>query len=741
MTKRRKKLRRKLLLLKHFLGRGPRYHLLYLQWHLLQICQRVVPFAYTSAMRDEHRTIAAGLRTRTAPVFLFQPEQIARIVAVVPQALRDATVAAADRICRREFTFRMSGPVQLGATIDWSFAPDGNKDWRWDLNRHAYFETLGYAWHYTGDERYTRHFVAILEDWLKANPPDCKALNWSAPFEVGFRINAWTFALFLFRNSTTVGDETLARLVRGIEAHCQYLSVNLERRAENNHLLLECKALLLAAMLFPEFRSARKWEQQARGILYAQIRKQVCDDGVHGERSTHYHRVIAGEMLELYLLHRMNGLALPGDIVAAINKMCRFQMAVTRPDGTLPLFGDSSEQDSYARFDAAQAGPLLFELPDAAGTGRPGEAEIWRLGDAPPNALPESGDAASASLAFESGGYYVMRSNDPAAGPMQMCMDCGPFGLPADPHHGHADALAFDVFAGKRAWIVDSGVYSTHADWRWRHYFRGTRSHNTVLIDGLDQSELLDSRRVLRQAVSRCLLWRTSPFVDLFDGSHDGYERLAEPVTHRRLVWFVRGAYWLVLDCLSGRGEHDIELLFHFPPDVRATPETTGLAARLQAESPESFLLQSVATGEMTATIVSGEEHPVQGWRSRNSGEKLAAPTYSLRTRSAVPFGIATLLMPQGREIATRPKISLAPGFAAPQSHVAVSLEFPHWTDHLCRRFTPGDDPIRFASYSTNAGAAFVRESATQAKPINAIAFDGTLRDGSGAELRSAQDR
>jgi uncharacterized heparinase superfamily protein len=734
MTKLCKKLRKKFLVLKHFLGRGPRYHLLYLRWHLLQICQRAFPFAYTGPVTDKHRALAVQIRTREKPSFFFEPEQTARIVATVPQALRTATVAAADKISQREFSFRMSTPVRFRDTIDWLLAPDGNTDWRWDLNRHAYFETLGFAWHYTHDERYVRHFAALLEDWLEANPPRWNAANWSASFEVGFRINAWVFALYLFRQSSALNDATLARLIRGIEAHCQYLFVNLERHGENNHLLLESKALLLAAMLIPEFEHAAHWEKKARKTLYAQVRKQVCDDGVHGERSTHYHRVIAGELLELHLLHRVNNTALPDDIVETIRRMCEFQIAVTRPDGTLPLIGDSSQQDTYARVDAARAGPVVFKLP-AASHEVPGEAEIWRLGDTLAHSAPVAESRPSASVAFEEGGYYVMRSHDSAVGAMHLCADCGPFGLPSDPHHGHADALSIDAFAGHRAWIVDSGVYSTHAEWKWRHYFRGTRSHNTVVVDGLDQSELLDSRRVLRQAVACCHLWRQSRHVDLFDGSHDGYERLAAPVRHRRLVWFVRGEYWLVVDLLTGNGEHDLELLFHFPTDVRATLETGGLAASLHAGPAESFLLCAEASDTMSASIITGQEQPVQGWRSRNSGEKLPAATLALQSRSAMPFGVATLLLPGWQKGAARPILSLAPDFALPKSHLAVSIEFAEWTDRVFRRMTPGDDELRFASYRTNASAAFVRESGMDREPIRAIAFDGTLRDSHGSEL------
>ena len=77
------------------------------------------------------------------------------------------------------------------------------------------------------------------------------------------------------------------------------------------------KSLLLAAMIFPEFEHSNKWEKRARSILYKEIRTQVYDDGVHGELSTHYHRVIVGELLEILVLHWIKNIARPAE------RLCR----------------------------------------------------------------------------------------------------------------------------------------------------------------------------------------------------------------------------------------------------------------------------------------------------------------------------------------------------------------------------------------------------------------------------------
>jgi uncharacterized heparinase superfamily protein len=241
---------------------------------------------------------------------------------------------------------------------------------------------------------------------------------------------------------------------------------------------------------------------------------------------------------------------------------------------------------------------------------------------------------------------------------MYMAIDCGPFGLASDPHHGHADALSFELFAFGRPWLVDSGVFSTHAEWPWRHYFRGTSAHNTVQVDDEDQSQLLDSRRAAPLARATCRTFSTGANVDSFDGSHDGYERLSDPVTHRRKIWFRRGRYWLIVDHLSGRGEHKFACNFHCPSDVQVEL-LPNLGATLHAPGSLQMHMRYAANVALEARIECGSVQPIQGWRSIDSGQKSPAPTIVLQSVCSAPFVLVTLLQPTADSDTPVPTISL----------------------------------------------------------------------------------
>ena len=63
-----------------------------------------------------------------------------------------------------------------------------------------------------------------------------------------------------------------------------------------------------------------------------------------------------------------------------------------------------------------------------------------------------------------------------------------PLGYLSIAAHGHADALSFTLSVGGNEILIDPGTFAYHTQKRWREYFRGTSAHNTLRVDGADQS-------------------------------------------------------------------------------------------------------------------------------------------------------------------------------------------------------------------------------------------------------------
>jgi uncharacterized heparinase superfamily protein len=749
-----------------FAEKGPAYYYAYGRWRLNHWLQKRANTAYTVDDRlllanldltgfgppDLARAVAAGhcqilpelisyFRNRRNPVFFFNMQDIADLISLIPNEQKLATIRAADEVCQRRFTFRGVGPVSFESEVDWSFRPQGNIDWMWDLNRHAYFETLGRAYHYTAAEKYAQAFSDLLADWLAKNPAGLTQPNWSSVFEVGFRLNTWIWGFYYFRSAAAFTDQTGQAGLAGLLSHGRYLEANLERHVPNNHLLLEAKALAFLGLLFPEFKASQGWGQRGLAILFEQLKRQVCTDGVHGERATHYHRVIASEVLELLHLMRLNGWTIPPEVMDIFSRMVEFELWVTKPDGFIPLLNDSALADTYLRFSATGGGAALLDRPDWQALAPPlDEATRWLLGatagpagqktTAEPTGLP--------SRAFPEGGFYVMRAGTGPQAPY-LVFDCGPFGYKPLPSHGHADALSLELYAFGRTMLVDPGVYSTGLGRDWRNFFRGSRAHNTVVVDDQDQSLLLDTRRVYRPAQATLRQWFSHDQFDFVDGSHSGYRRLPQPVQHRRQILFVKPDYWLVVDLLTGPGQHCFDLYFHLMPNTQPQLDPQSLALRSDGPEQAGLIIAPLANPSWQAELIRGATEPIQGWVSFFSGEKEAAPTLRYRQTGPTPRQFCTVLHPypagHNLELAVTP-LELAP--AGQETITGLELKTEQYHDRLV--IDRGRPPTlkQFAGVETDAQLFYTRQQPGRAEPSKILQLGGSQLIYQGRSLRDA---
>jgi hypothetical protein len=166
-------------------------------------------------------------------------------------------------------------------------------------------------------------------------------------------------------------------------------------------------------------------------------------------------------------------------------------------------------------------------------------------------------------------------------------IDCGPHGAEAGCGHAHADALSIEFASRGVTWIVDPGTYVYAADPKTRDEFRSTAAHNTVTVD--DQSQSASSTPFSWRTAAEC---RLHGFIErgdaiFFQGSHDGYERLKDPVKHTRSVLFVKPnpyaglpEYLIVRDRFTANRRHRYAIRYHLAPGCEAKPGAGRVEAR-----------------------------------------------------------------------------------------------------------------------------------------------------------------
>jgi hypothetical protein len=308
----------------------------------------------------------------------------------------------------------------------------------------------------------------------------------------------------------------------------------------------------------------------------------------------------------------------------------------------LPL-SRRSPSDCRGIFSVAAA---VFEQPELAwAAGSPQPELLWMLGG---EGLGQCGRVgirapASSSRVFTTGGYAVMRSGwQPDA--HQVIVDVGPLGCTVSGAHGHADLLSLQCTAFGETYLIDPGTYCYTAEEQWRTYFRSTAAHNTIVIDGQNQAEPVGAFSWRARPAARVHAWESQSTHDYVDAEHDGYSRLPSPVKHRRRVLFVKPSGWVVVDDLSGTGEHAIELRFHFSPrDVTAGP---GLWVSAPGNRGQGLWIVPLASQALNLEVRKGQLDPIDGWMSPAYGVREPAPVAIYAGRVSLPLRITTLIVP-----------------------------------------------------------------------------------------------
>jgi len=359
-----------------------------------------------------------------------------------------------------------------------------------------------------------------------------------------------------------------------------------------------------------------------------------------------YQQFVLDMLLACLLAGKANGAWFSPDYEARLEAMMDYLASIMDAGGNVPMFGD--EDDGYlTRLDpdpgfspyrsALGLGAVLFRRGDfKLKAGTLDDRARWLFG-AGAAAQYEALEAESTRLpvrqGFPEGGYYILGADFDTPREIRAVVDAGPLGYTSIAAHGHADALAFTLSVGGREFLVDPGTYAYHTQERWREYFRGTGAHNTVRIDGRDQSEHGGAFMWLKHARAGCGLWLSTPEKDSFEGWQDGYLRLEDPVRHRRLIELDKRARRLVIeDSLTMDDEHDVELLFHWAEDCRVDAVEGGY---LIERDGTTLKLTLPANGEVQ--LYRGSLAPLLGWISRGFDRRAPTSTLVWRAKLSAP--------------------------------------------------------------------------------------------------------
>jgi glycosyltransferase involved in cell wall biosynthesis/ubiquinone/menaquinone biosynthesis C-methylase UbiE len=499
----------------------------------------------------------------------------------------------------------------------------------WELGRCQHFVTLAQAWRLTGDNRFAQEIFDQIGDFGEANPVGI-GVNWTCTMDVAIRAASWAIAVELIEGWLQRAPGRLATVYEALFAHGRFISANLENKYEvtSNHFLSNVVGLQFVAALFSDLPSGRRWERFCRRAVETEIGVQVLDDGADYESSVPYHRLVCELFLAAARLAHYRDTRLSPSYDAKLAKMVDFHFAMLRPDGRMVSVGDGDDGrlhifTDYGTWDrrdgrhllapaahvlAQSAAPARRDWLAAAG----GEAGLWEAawwGFDPRQVAAGDGAPAPVTKLFPDAGIAVVRAHDTF-----LAITNGRVGTKGFGNHKHNDQLSFDYMVAGHPLIIDPGSFVYTSDFDARNRFRGSRYHNTVFIDGVEQNDFRADWpfRMFDCGLPEHLAWDAGGDAVRYLGRHIGYRRMAEGVTHDRgFELTISAGLLLIVDRFIGRGRHELRWHFHCGDDVVAVPD--GRMVRLAAPGD----VQAVLIGAQAQdwTITAGEWSPSYGVR------------------------------------------------------------------------------------------------------------------------------
>jgi uncharacterized heparinase superfamily protein len=560
---------------------------------------RPVQIADRLARPGRARLARAWLTRRPAVARAEQPRLDAlkaRVEEWGPSDVAASTMRAAELLEGRLSLLNREIPLD---GIDWHGRVHGHL---WSYHLHYFDFATDLAWHFraTQDPRVPTLIARLVSDWLARNPLG-EGDGWDA-FPTSVRIANWVRLRLLLEGD--LDDTTARRMDESLARQTGWLRRNLEYHLLGNHLLKNVRGLAFGGAYFGG-RAGEAWRDAAFRLLVREAQDQFGSDGVHQERSPMYHALALSDVLEAAGVLAVHGPSLPRPAADRLARGLRFARAMTRSDGSLLLFNDSAN-------GVAPALPYLRRL--AAGV------------------LPPAGDDAPCTDgACAAGGFFACRGDGEL-----LVVDGGAPAPAHQPGHAHCGLLAFTLDYEGRPVFVDAGVHGYEHD-RFRTYCRSTAAHNTVRLDGKEQSEIWATFRMARRARLRRAELEEGPWK--WRGAYSPYHAPGA-VHEREIVRHGRGD-WQVTDHVRGADGVRLESYLHLHPRFEAWRTDEGVVAK----STDGCTVRIEPFGFDAVEVVRGATEPLQGWYLPEFGRAEAAP-------AIVMTGLAANGAPTGYSIA-----------------------------------------------------------------------------------------
>ncbi len=390
-----------------------------------------------------------------------KPAGQVRAITVIPELDFDQVFLkrfSCDDLLQNKVTFLHESQI-----MDWQGSwkiPDQSDLWNFNLHYFEYLFPLWSAFCETGNRQYLYKAEETVRGWIIGNPQAKGGTGWS-PYTIDLRLTHWLS--FYTYAKESLSDELKKMMYASIYDQYSYLSEHIEKDILGNHYFEDLKTLVICAAFFDD----KKMLECAVNELKKECKEEILPDGMHFERSPMYHKLVLEGLMKAAAVLR--GCGHPDETLEGyIQPMLDAAWSVEESLERLPLFNDSGDNVAKSLDALVKAAAAHFALKP-----------VYRS-------------------CFPNAGFWLFRQ-----GKWKLIVDAGDPGPSYIPGHVHCDALSFELFCNGRPVLVNCGTYAYQS--QLRSFFRSTLAHNTVCIDGTEQSQCWGVFRVAKRSFVRAV--------------------------------------------------------------------------------------------------------------------------------------------------------------------------------------------------------------------------------------------
>jgi len=367
------------------------------------------------------------------------------------------------------YAFTGFAPIRVDLLSDWTADPYGSRSWQWNTAAFNFLPGV-VAHHALGNSPDAIDFaLRALDSWRAASATVLDRYEFTR-HDHASAIRAENIMLLLAHlHSRGLAHERWEDLVAMVDEIASLLEDESFYSRHTNHGIEQSRVLALVADMFPDAAASERRWKLAEQRLTEELRFAFTDEGVNVENSPAYHLYVCGIFIRLTdELPRERLVALNAKVDAVMPKAMEFITHIIRPDGKLPIIGDTAARRAGNRFRRYLDHPEYQWLEYATSS---------RVRGKPPS---------KTVAAFPEAGYLVVRDQwKPPQAPgreFHLILKCGC----RSRYHRHDDDFSIVLVCGED-WLVDGGAYSYDEHDVIRRYLRSKWAHNVPVIDEGDR--------------------------------------------------------------------------------------------------------------------------------------------------------------------------------------------------------------------------------------------------------------